>query len=216
MGTSNLRKVNLEVDKIEGTEFPPQSISFEGNNITLEGIYAEAGINLKIHYDEESIPNLGGDVYSVAELHSLMQSNRNPVINENESNMMAYMVIVTKYEEDGVLGIMFDSPKRGGCAVFYDHDFIRSDERAFIRTVCHELGHEFNLHHEDGITISENGSTKFTIMNQTWKIQPWPAAIGFKFGDHESLHLSNHPLVNVKPGGSAFYDCNTEHASWGH
>ena len=85
-----------------------------------------------------------------------------------------------------------------------------------MRTACHELGHEFNLHHEDGTTIIEGSSTRYTIMNQTWRITPWPDAIGFKFGDHESLHLSSHPLINVKPGGSAFYECSSEHASWGH
>ena len=45
---NNLRKVSLEIDKLDGTEFPPQSISFGGNNITLESMYLEAEVDLHI------------------------------------------------------------------------------------------------------------------------------------------------------------------------
>jgi hypothetical protein len=51
-------------------------------------------------------------------------------------------------------------------------------------------------------------------MNQTRLIQPWPNAIGFRFGHDEGLHLSSHTIRNVKPGGGAFYDCDDEHAGW--
>ena len=89
---------------------------------------------------------------------------------------------------------------------------------AFLRTVAHELGHQFNLHHEDGATFDDNGTVRYSIMNQTGRIRNsstgWPNGIGFAFGDHERRHLSKHDKKNVKPGGGAFYSCSTEHSSW--
>jgi hypothetical protein len=212
-----IRNVILEIDKMEGTEFPPASVvDFNGKTHTLQGIYSEAGINLDIKKDQDDIPDLAGpdDVYTDAELHNLMTSNRNPLFRETENELSAYLVVVTNYDTDGVLGVMFDTERRLGCAVFYGHDMIRTDPKAFLRTSAHELGHQFNLHHEDGRTFTDGSVTKYTIMNQTRLIQPWPNAIGFRFGDDESLHLSSHTITNVKPGGGAFYDCDHEHAGW--
>jgi len=95
---------------------------------------------------------------------------------------------------------------------------ISTDPNAFLRTSAHELGHQFNLHHEDGTSYDENGVTKYTIMNQTRIIQGstagWPDGIGFRFGEHESTHLSSHTDTDVRPGGGAFYHCNEEHSTW--
>jgi hypothetical protein len=150
-----------------------------------------------------------------------MTSHRNPSFVETGTKMSAYLVIVTNSDDPDTLGIMFDSgtsDARLGCAVFYGQALINAVSTAFLRTSAHELGHQFNLHHLDGTTYVENGVTKFTIMNQTGTIQDsvggWPAAVSFKFGDHETSHLSNHPDSNVKPGGSNFSTCNTEHQGW--
>jgi hypothetical protein len=210
------RKAIVEVDKVQGTQFPPE-IQFEGSSYSLHSIYLDAGVDLDVRPDNDSIPDLAGpdNVYSDSELHNLMTSNRNPLLKKPKKTMSAYMVIVGGvYQTNGVLGIMFDSMERTGCAIFYGHSMIQSDPRAFLRTAAHELGHEFNLHHEDGTTFQESSVTKFTIMNQTWLITPWPQAIGYKFGDHEKIHLSHHNKKNVRPGGSPFYDCNVEHSQW--
>lgn len=211
-----LRKAILEIDKIAGTEFPPE-VQFDGITNSLRSIYQVAGIDLDVRTDNNSIPDLAGpdNVYSNSELHNLMTSNRNPLLKKPKKSMSAYMIVVGGvYELDGVLGVMFDSSKRTGCAIFYGHDMINSDIRAFLRTAAHELGHQFNLHHEDGTTLQESNVTKYTIMNQTRLIIPWPQAISYRFGDHEKAHLSSHTIKNMRPSGGAFYDCNSEHASW--
>jgi hypothetical protein len=211
-----LRSAFLEVDRMEGTEFPPTSVYFDGRYNTLQGIYLRSGIILDIRRDENAIPDLAGpdNVYTDAELHNLMTSHRNPIYREIGNKLSAYLVVATNYDLAGVLEVMFDSSMRLGCAVFHGHDMIRTDPRAFLRTSAHEAGHQFNLHHEDGTTFTDGGLTKYTIMNQTRLITPWPDAIGFNFGDHEGAHLASHPISNVKPGGGAFYDCDTEHAGW--
>jgi len=212
-----LRSAFLEIDRMQGTEFPPTSVYFDGKYNTLQGIYLKSGIIVDIRRDENAIPDLAGpdNEYTDAELHNLMTSHRNPIYRETGNKMSAYLVVATNYVQDGILGVMFDSSTRLGCAVFHGHDLIRTDPRAFLRTSAHEAGHQFNLHHEDGTTFTDGGGlTKYTIMNQTWLITPWPDAIGFIFGDHETVHLASHPISNVKPGGGAFYDCDTEHSGW--
>ena len=150
-----------------------------------------------------------------------MTSHRNPAYAETVLKMSAYLVIVSNYVTDGVLGIMFDSAKRLGTAVFYGNNMIKTDPKAYLRTTAHEVGSSVQLTSRRWSKLIANGVTKYTIMNQTRIIQGpsgdgWPKAIGFKFGDHEKTHLSTHPIENVKPGGTAFYDCNAEHKGWGH
>lgn len=209
------RKALLQIERLEGREYPPISVDLGGKKNTLEGIYNDAGIAIEVDKNETDIPDLKGpnSSYTRAELDGLMtQYRKQPSGGEN---MFAWLVVVTNYaEQDGILGIMFDPEGRHGTAVFQGNDMIRTDPRAYLRTSAHELGHQFNLHHEDGTTYEENNVTKYTIMNQTWRIQPWPDAIGFKFGEHESIHLSSHSIKNVQPGGGRFYNCDNEHATW--
>jgi hypothetical protein len=209
------RNALFRIDKLEGREFPPVNVELDGDEYNLERIYNDAGVAVNITKGDTDIPDLKGpnSSYSVAELDGLMaQFRKEPDV---QDRMFAWLVIVTHYsDDDNILGIMFDSAERKGTAVFQDQQMIRTDPRAYLRTSAHELGHQFNLHHEDGETYEENGITKYTIMNQTRLISPWPAAIGFKFGGHERSHLSTHPIEDVRPGGGAFYVCNSEHSAW--
>jgi hypothetical protein len=225
------RKATLEMDKMEGTEFPPNSVDFEGKKYNLQSIYSEAGLTLEVDSDESTISNLKGPhaAYKDGELDSLMKAHRNPFAQGDK--ISAWLVVVNGlfYDENppegqepgpspAILGRMFDPQQRLGTAVFYANDMIRTDPKAFLRTTAHEVGHQFNLHHPDGTSFTQNGITKYTIMNQTRIIrgssEGWPLAIGFKFGDQESIHLSSHPIKNVKPGGGPFYYCNAEHKDW--
>jgi hypothetical protein len=209
------RNALIHIDRLEGREYPPVNVELGGKQSTLEGIYGDAGVTVEINKGKTDIPDLKGpnSSYSQAELdHIMAQYRKEP---KGEEKMFAWLVIVTRYSDnDSVLGIMFDAGERKGTAVFQEQQMIRTDPRAYLRTSAHELGHQFNLHHEDGETYEENGTTKYTIMNQTWRIQPWPAAIGFKFGKHESSHLVTHPIEDVRPGGGGFYVCDSEHSKW--
>jgi len=146
----------------------------------------------------------------------------------SHDEMSAYLVVVNGlyFSEDpqnwgpstGILGIMFDSEKRLGTAVFYGQQNINTDPKAFLRTSAHELGHQFNLHHDDGTSYIQDGIKKYTIMNQTRIIKGsssgWPNGIGFRFGDLERTHLLAHPFPKVQPGGSSFLDCTVDHQQW--
>lgn len=96
------------------------------------------------------------------------------------------------------LGALFDLGARVGCAVFIST--IRSAGFAFepllIRTIAHELGHVFNLAHEDGATPLNE------LMHEG---PPTQAQI-----DHPELraenrtHLMTHAEAFVRPGGGPF------------
>jgi hypothetical protein len=224
------RRVSLEMDKVEGTEFPPESVDFENENHNLRDIFSDAGMVLEIRKDEKDIPNLAGGedaAYTMAELDNLMKSRRN-LQNGSGETMSAYLVVVNGlfFREDpqdwgpstSTLGIMFDTERRLGTAIFYGQQDINTDARAFLRTSAHELGHQFNLHHDDATSYMQGGIRKYTIMNQTRIItrssSRWPNGIGFRFGDLEKTHLMTHPLPNVQPGGSPFLVCAAEHDEW--
>ena len=75
------RKAIVEVDKVQGTQFPPE-IQFEASSYSLHSIYLDAGVDLDVRPDNDSIPDIAGpdNVYSDSELHNLMTSNRNPLL----------------------------------------------------------------------------------------------------------------------------------------
>ena len=219
------RTAFLEIDMMQGTAFPPNELLFENKLHTLQDIYLQAGIILDIRLDENNLPNLAGgnNTYSDAELDNLLTAHRNPNFQASENKMSAYLAVVTLHD-DGVLGTMFDTGERRGCAVFHSEVLINTDPLAFLRTLAHEIGHQFNLHHEDGSTFNnESGATKLSIMNQTGLIQNppgsppgsgWPNRVGLTFRENERTHLSSHEIDNVRPGGGPFFRCNQEHKSW--
>jgi hypothetical protein len=217
------RTAFLEIDMMQGTAFPPDEHLFENKVHTLQDIFLQAGILLDIRLDENNIPDLSGPdgEYNDGELDGLRNAHRNPAFQQSGNKWSAYLVVVTRYV-GGDMGRMWNDDRRG-CAVFHSHPRIITDNLAFLRSAAHEIGHEFNLHHEDGATYSESGAEKLSIMNQTGTIddppgQPpgsgWPNRVGLTFREHERTHLTTHEADNVRPGGTPFYHCNQEHKSW--
>ena len=180
---------------------------------------------MDIRLDENNIPDLSGpdSVYNDGELDNLLEAHRwpssdwDPILDPFDLRPWhAYLVVVTQ-NVDGDMGKMWPDSRRG-CAVFHSHPQINTDNLAFFRTAAHELGHEFNLHHEDGSTFNESGTLKHTIMNETWVIQGsssgWPAGVGLTFRGNEIKHLTTHQRKYVKPGREHWKKCNSEHKSW--
>jgi hypothetical protein len=252
----NLNSI-LEIDRMKGTKFPPGElseapVSIDGKVYNLKTIYSKSGIDLQIKLSSDEISPLDSGVYPREELHNLMSrySSRNEYsINnttgrENDAEpkkMLAYLIIVdgitidsqTGEPTESILGMMFDFDKREGTAVFYGSQFIKNDPIAYLRTSAHEIGHQFNLHHEDATSYKKNGLRKCSIMCQTRHIKDvaknesgnsenWRKFALFEFGDLEKQHLQTHPFDKVAPGGSPFLTeglqdyplCTVDHNSW--
>ena len=211
------RTAFLEIDMMTGTAFPPDQLLFENRIHTFQDIFLRDGIILDVRVDENNVPDFSdtNGTYSDGELDNLMGAHRNPAFQQSGNKWSAYLVVIT--QDDGMnRGIMWDTQRRRGCAVC--HTVIGTDSLQFFRTSAHEIGHEFNLHHEDVATYSEGGFTKLSIMSPTNDIisspNGWPNGVGLTFGEHGRTHLSGHPVNNVRPGGSTFNNCNQEHQSW--
>jgi hypothetical protein len=239
----DLRRCVVEIDKMKGTRFPPDSATFEGKTISLETIFGNTGITLEIEKDEGEIESTGAiaapSTITQAELHNLISSHRKPfkIIGDK---MFGYLIIVSPkfVDEKGKvtdkLGETINvkvgtGPFRQASVVFFNSGLgtgtdrhkpaASEDDLSFLHTASHELGHQFNLHHQDFEHFFDGTRTRFTIMlsssdpNALLRLR-WPNSESFSFGNHEQIHLSTHPLKNVAPGGSEQYHCNAEHAGW--
>jgi hypothetical protein len=174
-----VRNALLEIDKFQGTPFPPRTINVEEKEYSMENIFLDADLKLVIRTDKQDIVDpVGGQdgAFTLEELDNVMLHHRTR--SDSGENMSAYLLIVngiyysTDAENPGpdpsTLGVMFNLSQRLGTSVFYGADLIRSDEYAFFRTTIHELGHQFNLQHSDATSYFDSESRRFTIMNQTW------------------------------------------------
>jgi hypothetical protein len=208
-------KFILEIDRMEGTEVPP-SITTDNQTYDITSIFQNTGLEIIPTIEEKLIPTSGIELFSDAVLEKFMKSfsNRHKNIDGKIANtdLFAYLLIVNGISARGstVLGVMFDGKKREGTAVFYGNPTIRNDPYFYLRTTVHELGHQFNLHHEDATSNIISDKRKFSIMNQTRTIMNSPESnqdnpsenIGYFFGDLEIKHLIEHPREHVKPGGN--------------
>jgi hypothetical protein len=106
--------------------------------------------------------------------------------------------------DTGLLGRMWRTDNRSAFAMFHKNGTIQGDGAKYLRSAAHEIGHAFNLHHEDG-----DGST--TIMNQTGVVGD---SFVFEFSDNSETHLEDHPDDCSFPGVGTFGSVNAEHAGW--
>ena len=108
--------------------------------------------------------------------------------------------------DQNLLGKMWATTNRRAFANFYRNSVNNSDGARFLRSTAHEIGHAFNLHHEDG-----DGKTD--IMNQTGVVG---TSYVFAFVAAASTdHLSNHDANCRWPGMSQFGAVHTNHANHG-
>ncbi|GKS60411.1 hypothetical protein YTPLAS18_39380 [Nitrospira sp.] len=216
--------VALEFDRMTGTTFPPQHM-VNGQPVTLESIYDDAGISLEVEEDETTIVPLNianNDCISDAELDALENGHRHLSLFPSSACGLAicntyhlYGVVVDHYGEvldacipEFVLGKMWQSHTRSAFAIFYAMNTLQTDGPAYLRTTAHEAGHGFNLHHSDGDGTS--------IMTQTDDLTGDPV---YAFSPQSNEHLDTHPAPCKFPGavgGAPFTWVSNAHAAWLH
>ncbi|MDR4481105.1 MAG: hypothetical protein R3B37_15330 [Nitrospira sp.] len=215
---------SLEFDRMTGTAFPP-SQTVNGQSVTLETVFNDAGINLDVEEDETAIQPLnipGDDCISDAELATLENGHRHLSLFPTAAcpfefcnTYHLYGAVVDHYGEvldacvpGFVLGKMWQGHTRSAFAIFYRVNTIQSDGAAYFRTTAHEIGHAFNLHHSDG-----NGTS---IMTQSDDLVGAPM---YQFSNQSRDHLENHPAQCKFPGavgGAPFTWVTNDHAAWAH
>lgn len=217
---------SVEFDRMTGTAFPTTQ-NLGGESWDLKGIYAKAGTLLNVGEDNTSIApltNANGTAKACitdAELDSLMATNRSSPVGPvtykcglfnwfNCSRYHVYGIVVNHLGtsggscSSGLLGRMWDSTQRSAFVMFYKNSIISGDGQKYLRSAAHEIGHAFNLHHEDG-----DGES--TIMNQTGVVGD---DFTYEFEEHSKTHLKSHPEDCRYPGTGAFYVDVAEHDGW--
>ncbi len=165
--SESFRVVNLEIDRLLGTTFPPSAdthtephpADLPKEDLTCAEIFRRAGIDMTVV--EDDVLNVSdssdpGTTWDWGELHDLMEDHFTHFANIWQWNV--YGVIVPEFEAPGVAGIMFDwgggqpgdTHFRQGAAVAYDKIYGSTPakkDRVFLHTFVHEIGHAFNLPH---------------------------------------------------------------------
>lgn len=206
--------VDIEIDRMSGTTFPPELI-INGQNVTVANVYFNSGILVSVDEDESNIPLLpipDSQCISDAELDALEAGHRDSPLFPTGNVYHLYTAIVNHYGElldvcspGWLTGKMWAGHTRSALAIFYLHDSIQPGSDEYLRTTIHEIGHALNLHHQDG--------DPNTIMTQSDDVEN-PV---FEFSADSLDHLQNHPAVCKYPGavgGAPFTWVTNEHAAW--
>lgn len=190
-----LRTIELEVDRIAGTELPrpfhthsvatrpPDLPPFE---LDITTAYRRAGVDLRITCTEEVFAptEAGTDLkWDEQELHHAMEHHFSQW--QDRPQWKLYLLIATHFKlfpQYLVTGIMYDSQARDpgdpyprqGAAVFYS-TMKRTEvwggapptefDRNYLRTCVHELGHALNLIH----SFDKDRPDSLSWMNYPWR-----------------------------------------------
>ena len=190
--SSFLRTIDLEIDRIRGTELPKpfrlhsvreRPPDLPDLTLDISGAYRRAGLDLRLLSDSEVFDSEAGEdaKWDEDELHHAMQYHFSQW--KDEPQWKLYLLVATHfklYPRNLVTGVMYDSLYRDpddpyprqGAAVFYAT--MRESwgslppaqfDRNFLRTCVHELGHALNLLH----SFDKDRPDSLSWMNYPWR-----------------------------------------------
>lgn len=230
-GLTACTTTNLEYDRMTGTAFPATT-TVGGNTVSLTSIYSDANKVLNVNQDQTNIAALTGPAnpadpnqyayITEAELDTIETANRTVSVGVNVYSCgfwifkgtcrtyYLYGIVANHWYEfgngtrlQGVMGIMWTADNRRAFASFYKNGTVSGNNAKYLRSTAHEIGHAYNLHHQDG-----DGSR--TIMNQTSVVGD---SYDYEFSSDSGDHLDDHPRDCVYPGTGSFTSVNTAHTA---
>ncbi len=199
------RKINLEIDKLENVPWPPDHVTREGADHSLQGIFALAGIDIKPIHHKGSIPDLKqGKPYSDAEIHCFATAYASGKDTAPAGTWSIIGTLLTSHI-DGIPGMMFNLDGRRGTVVFTNQC---KDSAAYLRTTAHQVGQAINLQYSDGdawqgcLTYKKGR----TLMNPAWKLaDDW----NFTWSAAALSHFYHHLLNQWQPDKKGkFMNCH--------
>ena len=209
----------LEFDRMAGTAFPnPETVG--ADTFDLPSIYEAGDIELTVSEDDTNIVPLvaGADFITDAEVDAAVLAFRDMPVGVTETDLWlgtnelyhVYGIIVDYDRElaDGTqdtstIARMYDPDLRSGFVSYYSHSYSQSND-THLRTTAHEVGHAFNLNHEDGDYAT-------TIMTRSSDLD-WVNGWGYSFSAASLDHLQNHDPSAVWPGiGPRHYTDHSQH-----
>lgn len=235
--SSFFRKSTLIVTTFDDA-IPPMAVPgrFGTGYEDFNTIMATGGWELDVIYNPNSLPisddltTLKGDnCPSKEDLFTLMKTL---YVNSNYLDYQWLLQLLVIPSQMGCSrGVLFDT-KRRGSAVFSNDGYPGSESeffgsatdkrqwqvpRAFLRSAAHEMGHGFNLQHQNLTELGEPGIDN-SIMTTTPDVAQvianpeneqqgiFPDDISLSFNKHNRHHLIHFPDPVVRPGGMTFME----------
>jgi hypothetical protein len=220
------RTLEFELDAVEDiTPFEQYDTALlpsggPGRILSVPAAYAEAGIEIVQGDPGGAVPiALAGNdrIWADRELHTAMQDHFSQWV--PHPGWRVWLLAATRHEKPNLRGLMFDTDRRQGCAVF--HDIIGNGPehrivRGMLRTYMHELGHCFNLYHSHQKDLMQpprpNRMDALSWMHypanfrsgSTFGEAAYWRAFPFQFDDDEIVHLRHAFRNAIIPGGQPF------------
>lgn len=205
--------------KVAGTSWPPAVVTHRGVTVSLGSIFADAGLTLELRNLDDDLPRLsGGRSFEPADLRAGLLSTIDVQRTVSADSWGACVLIVPEIitvangRFSRPLGLMFDvsasdsgTQPRQGCAIAWRR--VQDDDRTYLRTVAHELGHVFNLRHpgEGGEPYPRDAVNTLMVPNQYLRpAERYPENIEFRFSSADQTWLQQAPEHYVKPGGADY------------
>lgn len=203
-----------------GTQFP-QEETVDGDTVTLQSMYLDGGVLLVVDEDDTNITPLTDkdDCITNAQLESIETGNRQSQVGPAmfECGFWIFTSTCTRYHVYGIVadhyatysdgtcktstvGRIYTTDDRRSFAIYYEHSIPPSNNAQYLVVTAQEIGHDFNLHHEDS-----NGSTTIMtgIIDNTYE---------FTFSGTSKTHLKDHPADCKFPGTGSFYSVSSDHS----
>jgi len=195
--SDQFRTATIEVDRFQGTVFPPQldpsiSPSPTGlpSSVSVREVFQRSGLDVTVVHDDvlnDPDSSDAGENWSEVELHDLMEARFDSFADTLQWRM--YGVVVPRFGDPGYApgyyGTMFDwggwqagdTFLRQGCAIAEEairgrevgtlYETSPKKDRLILQTFIHEVGHTWNLPHAWQRTIAPN-SASTSFMNYPW------------------------------------------------
>jgi hypothetical protein len=176
------------------THTDPHPTDLTQETITCAECFRRAGIDMTVTNDQtltDSDSSDTGTTWNYSELHDLMEDRWSDFANIHQWNV--YGIIVDRMSgntsgtgyDSGLYGVMFDfgtwqpgdAYLRQGCAIAFDalmgrvsdtlYNTATKQDRFFLETFVHEVGHNFNLPHSWGRGNNPDSASN-SFMNYPW------------------------------------------------
>lgn len=214
--------VKVELDRMPGAAFPPDKVSpsgGSGSSVTLGSLFASAteGRGIEVEEDDTNVSEMFTANYCIrnSDIQALVLAFRDDPTTPTVSSCFGGFTCTEHHVYGAIFnyvyggssgtcdgnkgGAMLDPASRGVFVMF--RPALGLSDAAFLRATAHELGHTFNLHHED----SDPGTLMRTPVGQS----------GFVLSARSQSHLDTHPEDKVWPNAGSFDDFTNAHAQ-GH
>jgi hypothetical protein len=237
--SSYYHSVDFEFDAVENTvattavftcAHPNRPASMACETLSIEEVFRRAGFDVTVSQGSGTLPITGAGanaLWSDQEMHDAMQVYWSRFA---DAPQWAMWVLFAATHETGTNlgGIMFDDigpNHRQGTAIFND-SFISTPpvgdpapdawvQRSRFWTVCHEMGHAFNLAHSwqksqgGWIPLADEPEAR-SFMNYHFYVAGGEAAFfadfEYRFSDQELLFMRHAPESFVQMGNADWFD----------